>query len=132
MFAKAYPDLKLRFLWLAIGYALIILVVYLSLTSNPVDIGTGLSFEDKLFHVLAYFVLMFWFGQIYHDKFQRNMIAIVLLFMGFLLEYLQSFDAHRFAEGADMVANTAGVALAFYLVLKGAKNVLVKVERIIT
>ena len=118
MFTKADPDLKLRFLWLAIGYALIASVVFLSLTSNPVDLDTGLSFEDKLLHALAYFILMFWFGQIYHDKFQRNMIALVLLFMGFALEYLQSFDINRFAELGDMVANATGVALGFYLVFK--------------
>lgn len=131
MFAKAEPDLKLRFLWLTIGYALVILVVFLSLTSNPIDLETGLSFEDKLSHALAYFVLMLWFGQIYHDKFQRNMIAMVLLFMGFVLEYLQSFDSNRFSEFGDMVANTAGVALGFYLLLRGVKNVLIKAERII-
>ncbi len=131
MFAKADPDLKHRFLWLTIGYALIILVVFLSLTSNPVDLETGLAFEDKLFHALAYFVLMFWFGQIYHDKFQRNMIAVVLLFMGFSLEYLQSFDENRFSEFGDMVANAAGVALGFYLVFTGMKNLLVKAEKVI-
>jgi VanZ family protein len=132
MFVKADPDLKYRFLWLAMGYALIIAVVFLSLTSNPIDMDTGLSFEDKLFHALAYFVLMFWFGQIYHDKFQRNMIAMVFIFMGFTLEYLQSFDVNRFSEFGDMVANVAGVALGFYLMLTGAKNLLLKVERIIT
>ncbi len=132
MFAKAVPDLKLRFLWLTMGYALIIAVVFLSLTSNPVDMDTGLPYEDKVFHALAYFILMFWFGQIYHDKFQRNMIAMVFIFMGFTLEYLQSFDANRFSEFGDMVANAAGVALGFYLMLTGAKNLLLKVERIIT
>ena len=38
MFEKAVPDLKWRFLWLAIGYALVMLVVYLSLTSDPVSL----------------------------------------------------------------------------------------------
>ena len=58
MFAKAVPDLKLRFLWLTIGYALVALVVFLSLTSNPVDMEMGLPYEDKVFHAFAYFVLM--------------------------------------------------------------------------
>ncbi len=131
MFAKASPNLKLRFLWLAIGYALVGLVVFLSLTSNPVDMEVGLPYEDKFFHAIAYFTLMFWFGQIYHDKFQRNMIAIVFIVMGFTIEYLQSFDVNRFAEFADMVANVSGVASAFYLLLTRAKNILLKVEDII-
>lgn len=131
MFAKAVPDLKLRFLWLAIGYALILLVVYLSLSSAPVDLEMDFPYQDKVFHALAYFTLMFWFSQIYHDKFQRNMIALVLIFMGVMLEYLQSFDSNRVAEFADLIANVTGVALGFYLSLTKAKNCLLKVEKLI-
>ncbi|MBE9563646.1 MAG: hypothetical protein IMF17_00270, partial [Proteobacteria bacterium] len=76
MFEKPVPDLRLRFLWLAIGYGLVVLVVYLSLTSQPVDLELNVPYEDKFFHALAYFTLMAWFSQIYHDRFQRNMIAV--------------------------------------------------------
>ena len=58
MFAKSDPELKLRFLWMAIGYALVVLVVFLSLTSNPVDTGMDFPLQDKLFHALAYFALI--------------------------------------------------------------------------
>ena len=129
MFSKAVPDLKLRFLWLTIGYGLVALVVFLSLTSSPVDMEMGLPYEDKVFHAFAYFVLMVWFGQIYHDKFQRNMIAIVFVFMGITLEYLQSFDANRYSEFADMIANAAGVALGLSVALTCAKNVLLNIEK---
>ena len=132
LFAKAEPDLKLRFLWLAIGYALVMLVVFLSLTSNPVSLEIELPYQDKFFHALAYFVLMAWFAQIYHDKFQRNMIALVFIFMGVTLEYLQSFDPNRYFEYADMVANSVGVALGFALALTGAKNILLKLEKVIS
>jgi len=130
MFVKQYPVLKLRFLWLAIGYALVILVVQLSLTSTPIE-GPNIPYIDKFFHALAYFTLMTWFAQIYHDKFQRNMIALVFLFMGFAMEYLQSFDPNRYAEVGDMVANTFGVALGFVLTKSILKNLLVNFERII-
>ena len=50
MFAKAIPDLKLRFLWLTIGYELVALVVYLSLTSSPVDLELSFPYQDKVFH----------------------------------------------------------------------------------
>ena len=128
MFAKAVPDLKLRFLWITIGYALAASVVLLSLTSNPVDTGLEFPYQDKLFHALAYFTLMAWFGQIYHDKFQRNMIAVVFVFMGFTLEYLQSFDPNRYAEIGDMFANMTGVAIGFSLALTKAKSILVQIE----
>lgn len=131
MFAKACPDLKFRFLWLAIGYALVSLVVYLSLTSVPVDMGMSIPFMDKVYHVFAYFVLMAWFAQIYHDKFQRNMIALGFVVMGITLEYLQSLDPARYSEFGDMVANTSGVVLGLYLSLTGAKYCLVKIESFI-
>ena len=132
MFEKPVPDLKLRFLWLAIGYALVVLVVYLSLSSQPVDLELNVPYEDKFFHALAYFTLMAWFSQIYHDRFQRNMIAVVFVFMGVTLEYLQSFDPARYSEFGDMIANTIGVALGFSMALTGAKNILLRLEKIIS
>ena len=132
MFAKAVPDLKLRFLWLTIGYALVAMVIFLSLTSSPVDMELNLPYEDKFFHALAYFTLMAWFSQIYHESFQRNMIAVVFVFMGVTLEYLQSFDQNRYSEFGDMVANSIGVALGFSVALSSAKNILVRVEKIIS
>ena len=128
MFAKAEPDLKWRFLWLAIGYALVVTVVFLSLTSTPVELELSFPYEDKVFHILAYFVLMAWFSQIYHDKFQRNMIAMVFVFMGAGLEYLQGLDPNRYFEFADMAANTIGVALGFLVAVTAAKNVLLRFE----
>ena len=129
VFTKTYPDLKLRFLWLAIGYALVVLVVFLSLTSDPVDMGMSFPYEDKVYHALAYFVLMAWFAQIYHNQFQRIMIAVIFVFMGVMLEYFQSFDPNRMAEFGDMLANSTGVTLGFIVALTGAKNILVKIER---
>ena len=131
MIPKAYPELKLRSLWLAIGYALVILVLFLSLTSNPVDTGLDLPYIDKLYHALAYFTLMFWFSQIYHNRLQQIMVAVVFILMGLSLEYMQSFDPERFAEFGDMVANTTGVALGFIMSLSGAKNILLKIEKVL-
>ncbi len=132
VFPKAVPDLKLRFLWLAIGYALVLLVVFLSLSSDPVELEMDFPNQDKFFHALAYFGLMAWFAQIYHDKFQRNMIALVFVFMGVTLEYIQGFDPNRYFEYADMVANTVGVALGFAVALTGAKNILLKLEKVVS
>ncbi len=127
--ATAYPDLKFRFIWLFIGYLLISLVVYLSLTSNPVDVELSIPYEDKFFHCLAYFVLMAWFAQIYHRSLQRNMIALTFVIMGVVLEYLQSFDPTRMSEFADMIANSTGVVLGLMLALTKAKFTLVHFEK---
>ena len=132
MFAKAVPDLKLRFLWLTIGYGLVALVVFLSLTSSPVDLELNFPYEDKVFHAFAYFTLMAWFSQIYHDRFQRNMIAVVFVFMGVTLEYLQAYDPNRYFEFADMIANIVGIALGFSIALTAAKNTLLNIEKVLS
>ena len=129
MKSETSPEFKYRFLWLAIGYALVALVLYLSLTSSPVDLELRFPYEDKFFHALAYFTLMVWFAQIYHGRLQRYMIAIGFVLMGVMLEYLQSFDPNRYYEFADMLANSFGVALGFVITLTAAKNVLLGIER---
>ena len=131
LLANAHPDLKLSLLWLSLGCALVALVIYLSLTSNPVDTGLSFPYEDKVFHALAYFVLMVWFAQIYHHSLQRNLIAVMLVILGVTLEYLQSFDPNRYYEYADMFANTAGVVLGLLVTLTGVKNFLIRFERVI-
>ena len=125
------PQLKLRLLWLGIGYLLIALVILLSLTSQPVFIGLPFAYEDKVYHTFAYFALMAWFAQIYHGRLQRNITAVFLISLGLLLEYLQSLNPARYAEYGDMLANTTGVALGYALALSKAKNILVGIEKLI-
>ena len=128
--SESLPDLKLRAVWLTVGYSLIAVIVILSLTSSPIDTGLDFPYQDKLYHMLAYFSLMFWFAQIYHDCTKRNLMAVMLIMMGVLLEYLQGFDPNRYSEFADMLANSMGVLLGLLLALTGAKNLLIKFERI--
>jgi VanZ family protein len=131
MLANAHPELKLSFLWLGLGGVMVALVIYLSLTSSPVDTGLSFPYQDKVFHAFAYFALMAWFAQIYHGRFQRNLIAVMLVIMGVMLEYLQSFDPNRFYEYADMLANSTGVVLGLLVTLTGVKNCLIRFEKVI-
>jgi VanZ family protein len=131
MLANAHPELKLSFLWLGLGGVMVALVIYLSLTSSPVDTGLSFPYQDKVFHAFAYFALMAWFAQIYHGRFQRNLIAVMLVIMGVMLEYLQSFDPNRFYEYADMFANSTGVVLGLLVTLTGVKNCLIRFEKVI-
>lgn len=132
MLVKTVPDLKWRLWWLSIGYALVALVVFLSLTSSPVDPGLHFPNQDKVFHAFAYFILMAWFAQIYHDRSRCYMIAVIFVLMGITLEYLQGFDPNRYFEFADMIANSIGVALGFVIALTGAKNILLRIEKVIS
>ena len=123
------PKFRFKTLWLFIGYALVMLVVYLSVTGNPPDLELGFKFQDKFFHALAYFSLMFWFAQIYHVKKQRLLFALAFVFLGVLMEGIQSMDPKRYAEFNDMVANTVGVAIGILLTKRSLKNILYYFDR---
>ena len=106
------PTHKLRKLWLSIGWLLVALVSYLSLVTDPPTIdATG---SDKVAHVLAYGTLMLWFLQLYPIS-RRPIIAVGLIAMGILLEFLQGLTGVRSSEYMDMVANTGGVMLGWLL-----------------
>jgi len=125
------PDLRYRKLWLLVGYLLIALVIFLSLTSSPVEIDTDLPYQDKLLHALAYFLLTFWFMQIYHIRHHVFRWVIFFLCLGLLLEYLQGFDSRRYSEVGDMLANALGVAVALVLSRTQLRFMLARLERYI-
>ncbi len=109
------PVFRFRGLWLLVGYILVAVIVYLSLTSEPVQMDLGFAMQDKFFHMLAYFSLMGWFAQIYHVPKQRVIFALLFIALGVLMEYIQSLNPARYFEFEDMVANTLGVAIAVLL-----------------
>jgi len=92
---------------LAIGWAAVAVVVYLSLTPSPPD--SGIDGGDKLGHFLAYAGLTWWFGQFYSHR-TRAAYALGFVAMGIALEFVQGALGYRSLEVADMAANTLGVA----------------------
>lgn len=94
--------------WLALGWLLVAAVCWLSLTPSPVE--TGIDQGDKIGHLLAYFSLMAWWGQL--DP-RRGRLLVLFLFMGLLLEGLQGLTPTRQPSGLDMLANAAGAGLGW-------------------
>jgi len=119
--------LRFRKLWIAIGWNLVIAVIILSLIPPPPIMHV--DYTDKIGHLIAYFVLMGWFAQIYHAPRQRIQFVIGFLLLGAVLEILQGFGGVRYAEWADMVANSVGVVLAWQLTKKRWGYVLSTIER---
>jgi len=108
-------ELKLKPLWLAIGFAMVFFVIYSSLSTSP-PVAVSFKLSDKLMHMLGYFGLMGWFMQIYQNKKMQLILAVVFICMGVGLEFLQDLGGVRFFEIKDMVANSVGVLLAWSLV----------------
>ena len=101
-------ELRYRKLWLAIGFALVALVVFLSLKPDPVDLGR--IDEVKVGHFLAYGVLMLWFAQIFRSGPGRIGVGVALVVLGVVLEYAQQMTGYRSFAYADMGDNMVGVA----------------------
>ncbi|MGZ5177903.1 MAG: VanZ family protein [Burkholderiales bacterium] len=125
-------DQRLRFrrLWLGLGCLLILAVVYLSLTPDPIP-EIPVENGDKFGHMLAYATLMFWFGQLYSSRLARIALAIGFVFMGIALEFLQLLVATRTFDYFDMAANSFGTLSACAVVPPKFPNFLVAVEALI-
>ena len=118
--------MRFRTLWLTIGYALVAIIIFLSLTPSP----PKLDFEqgDKLGHFLAYGTLMFWFCQLYATRSSRIAHALAFAAMGVALEFAQGMTDYRTFEVLDMVANATGVALGWAAAQALNMNLLGKIE----
>ena len=71
---------------------------------------------DKWHHALAYFALMFCWGQWFIQPRPRLKLAIAFVALGALIECLQGLTSYRSFEWLDIVADTIGVALAWTVV----------------
>ncbi len=106
--------LPLRFpwLWLALGWGLIIAVCIATLMPAPdlPDIGVN----DKVEHASTYFLLMLWFGGLY-PRSRLVWVALALFGLGALLDTLQLGTATRDFDLLDITANGVGVLIAWVL-----------------
>lgn len=119
--------LRLRSWWLSIGWALLVAVVYLSLTPTPPR-PPAFAHIDKLEHLLAYFVLMSWFAQIEFSARRRRGWLLGLIALGGMVELLQGWGGVRDAEWGDWLADGLGVALGWWLARTAFSHGLLRVE----
>ena len=107
--------------WLSIGWLLVIMMCYVSLTSTPPEFHIEFKYIDKLGPFFAYFILMTWFAQLYKTFRARLFYVLFFISMGVILEILQGLGGVRFFEYYDMLANTLGVVFA-WIITKGRLN----------
>jgi len=134
--------LHFRKLWLGVGWGLVIGVILLSLMPPPpfpeIDdsflsflFASPLPHSDKLEHLVAYFILMGWFAQIYHTPRHRLSYLIGFILLGILLEILQGLGGVRTADWTDGMANSLGVGLAWQATQNRLRYLLVHLESFI-
>ncbi len=119
----------LRFVkwWLSIGWSLVIAVIVLSLMPSPPM--PSWDYSDTISHIVAYFVLMAWFAQIYHAPRLRLYYMVGFILLGILLEILQGVGGIRQMDWADMLANGIGVLMAWQLIKNRSAHVLAYFEQ---
>ncbi|MEO8145359.1 MAG: VanZ family protein [Betaproteobacteria bacterium] len=101
----------MRVLYVASGWLLAAIIVWLSLTPAPprIDFEQG----DKLGHFLAYGSLMFWFCLLYGRRASRVAYGLLWIGMGVGLEFIQGQLGYRTYEVYDMYANALGVLIGW-------------------
>ena len=114
--------LRFRRRWIICGLGFVLLVIYLSLTPDPPDLGAPEGL--KIGHLVAYGWLMIWFGQIYRTTGQRPLLAAAFCALGIALEYLQGMTDYRGFEYSDMLINATGVTLGLALATTPLQNCL--------
>jgi VanZ family protein len=97
----------MRALLLAGAWLYATAIVFLSLMPKPPD--PGFAYGDKLGHLAAYSLLMFWFCWLYRHRPTQLAYGIAWAGMGIALEFAQAATGYRSFELADMAANSLGV-----------------------
>ena len=113
---------SLRLIWLLLGWVWVAGIFCLSLVPVPPQ-PVSVPFADKIGHVLAYCLLMLWFCQVCLPRLSRLKLAVMLIMMGVVIEYLQRLTGYRTFEYADMLANGSGVMVGWILASAGMVNV---------
>jgi len=123
-------QLKYLKIWLTLGWALVGLVIFLSVIPRAPDM-LDLDGGDKLLHVFAYAIMMLWFGFIYLPGRTYQNLGIILIAIGIALELIQGLSDHRSLSFLDMVANAVGVSLGWLLAKTRLSFTLAHVENIL-
>ena len=114
--------------WLSFGWVMVIALCYFSLISNPPEFNVEFKYFDKVRHFIAYFILMFWFSQLYKTNKVRLFYVVFFIAMGAVLEVLQGLGGVRYFEYYDMLANSLGVAVAWLITKRRFNNLFLYVE----
>jgi len=114
-------------LYLAIGRALIVVILLLSLAplpAPPIDVEQG----DKIGHALAYFALMGWYAQLFDVRRALLWRAAAFVALGGAIELIQPY-VNRDAEWLDLGADALGVLLGLALAFTPVARLLQRLDR---
>jgi VanZ family protein len=112
-------------MWQAIGVIFVIAAFVVSL--GPYPVRSSIHNLDKILHAATYAGLAYWFTQLSIRR-RHVWVALGLVAMGILIEYLQSFTRTRTPDLYDALANSLGVALGWGVTFTPAGRLLSTVD----
>ena len=121
--------LRHPWLWLALGWLLVLTVIVGSLAPSPML--SAITIRDKALHAGSYFLLMVWFAGLY-PRGRQAVVALVLLALGIALDVLQAGTATRTFDLHDILANALGILLGLILSLALLAGWCQRIERLLT
>lgn len=108
-------SLRYPYVWLSLGWVLVIGVIVGSLLPGPVIEEITPAINDKVEHFSAYFAMMVWFAGVY-PRTKHLRVAGALLFLGIALDVLQgTVTTTRTFDLLDIAADAVGIAVALAL-----------------
>jgi hypothetical protein len=117
--------------WMALGAGLMAAVAALALLPAARRLNAmalALPQGDKLLHVLAFALLMAWWGNLYRRPRQRLGVAAACLVFGLLIECAQWPHDPDDASVWDLAADAVGLGVGALLLRTPLAGVLVRVE----
>ena len=102
----------LRKIGLGIGWLLAASIFYLSVLT-PYIPTIEINHIDKVYHLIAYGGLMWWWAQLYQGA-KRQIILVLVIAFGILIEFIQPYTGRQF-DLLDMVANASGALIAWWI-----------------
>lgn len=96
--------------WIAVGWLLVIFVIWITLTPKPPHELQVIPHLDKVGHFLAYALLTAWFAAALPGRKWLTGLTIAFIAMGGVLEILQGFTG-RDPSAFDWLIDTGGAVL---------------------
>jgi VanZ family protein len=109
MIGRLWRQLDWVRLWRVGGWLGVIVTLVASLMPSFLKESSGHT--DKILHLVAYAVLMFWWAQLVIQK--RWKLAVAVVVFGGAIELLQGLTPDRQPELLDALANIGGVLLGW-------------------
>jgi hypothetical protein len=123
------PLRHLKF-YVAFGLTYVTFIIYECLIPHPLQILPPFPHVDKLEHLVAFGLMMGWFGQLAVERRLRSRLALAFMALGGLIEILQgAMGLGRSMEFGDFVADAVGVLMAHWMTRQRGGLVLVWWER---